>query len=320
MAELFDCNNTKLSQGSKGEKVTLLQKHLKSLGYYLTYNGRRLVVDGSYGTYTAWAVRQFQKANGLTQDGYFGPKTCQALNAKLNKTTTATATVTDSTKFDCPNINLSRGSSGELVKKLQTLLKQLGYYSDVISGNFLDNTDAAVKAFQRATNHTPDGVFGPKTCKSMNELITSSANAAKSAANTVATAQAVKKDPYLVDKTKNQFKDVDANLNIDGLNFVISSVTFTEPSNAGSWKRVDLMNGGQYVYKSYPVPKQYSVDCYMTKKEYGILENEFYKMMHRVCQVTSTIIKSGRYTVEVSLAYQNVNYRKVTLALIEYLG
>lgn len=316
MAELFDCNKTKLSQGSKGEKVTLLQKHLKSLGYYVTYNGHRLVVDGSYGTYTAWAVRQFQKANGLTQDGYFGPQTCQALNAKLNKTTT----VTDTKTFDCPNINLSRGSSGELVKKLQTLLKELGYYSDVISGNFLDNTDAAVKAFQRATNHDPDGVFGPKTCKSMNELISNAASTTTTAATTAKTVQAVKKDPYLVDKTKNQFKDVDANLNIDGLNFVISSVTFTEPSNAGSWKRVDLMNGGQYLYKSYPVPKQYSVDCYMTKKQYSLLENEFYKMMHRLCNVTSTIIKSGKYTIELSLAYQNVNYRKVTLALTEYLG
>lgn len=318
MVETFNCDNTKLSQGSKGSKVTLLQTHLKSLGYYVTYNGRRLVVDGSYGTYTAWAVKQFQKANGLTQDGYFGPKTCQVLNSKINKTTT----VTDTKTFDCPNINLKKGSSGELVKKLQTLLKELGYYNDVISGNFLNNTDAAVKAFQRATNHDPDGVFGPKTCKSMNELINKGAQktATTTTTKTTTTAKVVKKDPYLVDKTKNQFKDVDANLNIDGLNFVINSVTFTTPQTVGSWKRVDLMNGGQYTYKTNPVPRQYSVDCYMSKQQYNTLENEFYKMMHRVCQVTSTIIKSGKYTVEISLAYENVNYRKVTLALTEYLG
>ena len=320
MVETFNCENTKLSQGSKGSQVTLLQTHLKSLGYYVTYNGHRLVVDGSYGTYTAWAVKQFQKANGLTQDGYFGPQTCKVLNNKINKTTV----VTNATTFDCPNINLKMGSSGELVKKLQTLLKQLGYYSKEVDGSFGTYTDSAVKAFQRATQHSDDGVFGPKTCKSMNELInksnTSKETTAKTTTTTKTTAAVVKKDPYLVDKTKNQFKDVDANLNVDGLNFIISGVTFTTPQKVGTWKRIDLMNGGQYVYKTNPVPREYSVDLIMSKKQYTNLKNEFYKMMHRVCNVTSTIIDSGKYTVELSLAYQNVNSRKVTLKLTEYLG
>lgn len=44
--------------------------------------------------------------------------------------------------------NLKQGSSGKLVKTLQTRLTELGYYEGPISGNFLAKTTKAVKAFQ----------------------------------------------------------------------------------------------------------------------------------------------------------------------------
>lgn len=62
-----------LRPGDKGEKVQRLQRILKLLGYY---DGK---IDGSYGQKTTGAVKAFQKANGLEEDGVAGPKTLEAL-------------------------------------------------------------------------------------------------------------------------------------------------------------------------------------------------------------------------------------------------
>lgn len=58
---------------------------------------------------------------------------------------------------------LRYGNVNEDVKKLQTALKQLGYYTDAIDGSFGNNTLAAVKQFQRASGITADGIVGKNT-------------------------------------------------------------------------------------------------------------------------------------------------------------
>lgn len=58
---------------------------------------------------------------------------------------------------------LRYGNVNEDVKKLQTALKQLGYYTDAIDGSFGNNTLAAVKQFQRASGITADGIVGNNT-------------------------------------------------------------------------------------------------------------------------------------------------------------
>ena len=55
------------------------------------------------------------------------------------------------------------GSRGEEVRKIQTKLKELGYYSDAVDGIFGTKTQNAVKAFQRNCGLTADGIAGPKT-------------------------------------------------------------------------------------------------------------------------------------------------------------
>lgn len=105
MVDTFNCDdlkNNSLKQGSKGEKVTLLQTHLKTLGYYTKYNGHNLKIDGIFGQYTAWALKNFQKATGNKQDADFGPVTCKTLNEKILakngvKTTTAGGSSTKAT-------------------------------------------------------------------------------------------------------------------------------------------------------------------------------------------------------------------------------
>jgi murein L,D-transpeptidase YcbB/YkuD len=66
-----------LKPGDSGDQVKVLQTALAKLGYS---PGK---VDGEYGPATTEAVKQFQKANNLDADGVVGPKTREALAAKL---------------------------------------------------------------------------------------------------------------------------------------------------------------------------------------------------------------------------------------------
>lgn len=60
-------------QGSSGAQVRVIQDKLKRWGYY---DG---AVDGIFGSATAKAVKYFQRANGLKQDGIVGKQTLAAL-------------------------------------------------------------------------------------------------------------------------------------------------------------------------------------------------------------------------------------------------
>lgn len=62
---------TQLSNGSKGEEVRKLQNTLINKGYDVGSSG----ADGIYGDDTEGAVRQYQRDNGLTEDGIAGNNT-----------------------------------------------------------------------------------------------------------------------------------------------------------------------------------------------------------------------------------------------------
>lgn len=64
---------TILKKGSRGADVVTLQKKLN------------LQADGIFGVLTEEAVKEFQKANGLTVDGIVGAKTWAKLNGSTNK-------------------------------------------------------------------------------------------------------------------------------------------------------------------------------------------------------------------------------------------
>ena len=55
------------------------------------------------------------------------------------------------------------GSRGEEVKKIQTKLKNWGYYNGSIDGVYGWQTESAVKSFQKKNGLTVDGVAGTKT-------------------------------------------------------------------------------------------------------------------------------------------------------------
>ncbi|MBR6187171.1 MAG: D-alanyl-D-alanine carboxypeptidase family protein [Clostridia bacterium] len=58
---------------------------------------------------------------------------------------------------------LSVGSQGQMVKDLQTRLKELGYYEGNIDGDYGSGTKAAVEAFQQVNGLDADGIAGQKT-------------------------------------------------------------------------------------------------------------------------------------------------------------
>lgn len=68
-----------LKNGSEGADVREMQSGLIRLGYDLGRWG----ADGDFGDATELAVRAFQKANGLTVDGQFGPKSLAAFEQAL---------------------------------------------------------------------------------------------------------------------------------------------------------------------------------------------------------------------------------------------
>ena len=73
---MFSVGN--VQKGSKGNDVKLLQRLLKSNGMK-GKDGKELTIDGDAGTNTDYAIRQYQKKNGLTVDGCAGPKTWKSI-------------------------------------------------------------------------------------------------------------------------------------------------------------------------------------------------------------------------------------------------
>lgn len=61
----------------------------------------------------------------------------------------------------------SIGSRGSEVTKIQTRLKNWGYYSGTVDGIYGTRTQAAVKKFQKANGLTVDGIAGPRTLEAL---------------------------------------------------------------------------------------------------------------------------------------------------------
>ncbi|MDR0935878.1 MAG: spore cortex-lytic enzyme [Oscillospiraceae bacterium] len=60
-----------------------------------------------------------------------------------------------------------QGSSGEVVRQIQTKLKNWGYYSGTVDGIYGSATVAAVKKFQTKNKLTADGVVGTATLNAL---------------------------------------------------------------------------------------------------------------------------------------------------------
>jgi len=113
--------------------------NVEAIQYLLRQSGRDVEVDGDFGGQTDGAVRTFQRLNELFVDGVVGPQTWEALF-----------------------VPVVLGDLGDAVSAVQTLLNAQG--QDVaVDGDFGDQTDGAVKSFQKSNGLTVDGMVGPQT-------------------------------------------------------------------------------------------------------------------------------------------------------------
>ena len=133
-----------ISPGATGTAVRRLQRALRrtpNLG---------ITVDGIFGPQTETAVKEFQEGAGLVADGTAGPPTWDAL------------------PDGGPMPTLKEGSSGDVVRALQTVLTNgaPGEWNTTpqgIDGEFGPLTKASVAAFQSWGGVAVDGVVGDQT-------------------------------------------------------------------------------------------------------------------------------------------------------------
>ena len=78
---------------------------------------------------------------------------------------------------------LKSGSTGALVRTVQTKLKNWGYYTGTVDGVYGPKTVAAVKYFQQKNGLTQDGVVGAKTAAAMGITLTSSSSSSSSSSS-----------------------------------------------------------------------------------------------------------------------------------------
>jgi len=134
-----------------GIEVRDMQKRLIDLGYL------KGEADGQFGSATENAVKAFQFQHGLKDDGYAGEQTLNLLYSAQAQTFVPTPTPSPTPSM------LSSGSQGEEVKRLQQRLKDLGFYTGEIDGDFGKGTKSAVRIFQQQHDLSADGIAGAMT-------------------------------------------------------------------------------------------------------------------------------------------------------------
>lgn len=135
-----------LKRGNRGNKTRLLQFLLQNYGYNLSR-------DGIFGQQTETAVINFQQKNGLKADGIVGPLTwAKLLNLYPSATTIRT------------------GARSSNVEYLQRKLLSKLYPITQLDGIFGQQTENAVKEFQKENDLTSDGIVGPRTWEKIVQL------------------------------------------------------------------------------------------------------------------------------------------------------
>lgn len=100
------------------------------------------------------------------------------------------------TTFTANAATVKVGSSGAVVKSIQTKLKRWGYYTGSVDGIFGAKTKAAVQSFQRKNGLTADGIVGNATAKAMG--ISLSGGTSTSGSTTTTSSSLSNSDLYLL--------------------------------------------------------------------------------------------------------------------------
>jgi peptidoglycan hydrolase-like protein with peptidoglycan-binding domain len=152
--------------------VKILQLGLKNLGYSIN-------TDGLFSRETEKVVIVFQQSKSLPDDGIVRETTWNSIarNVKVRKPE-VNIPIDTSSESQYPVLQYRDGYStttphlGGAVKKLQSLLKQLGY-SVFEDGLFNKATEDAVKSFQRSAGLPNNGIVRENTWQALEQQIDS---------------------------------------------------------------------------------------------------------------------------------------------------
>ncbi len=136
-----------ITYGNTTANVAAVQARLKTFGYY------KSTVDGAWGNKTLAAVLRYQSDNGLTTDGRVGGGTSRRLGVTLSSAARSGG--------------ITQGKTTANVKAVQTALKNLGYYTSSVDGQWGKRTMCAVMSYQSDSGLTVDGVVGSATAKKL---------------------------------------------------------------------------------------------------------------------------------------------------------
>ncbi|MBE5777748.1 MAG: hypothetical protein E7331_00255 [Clostridiales bacterium] len=277
--------------GDETSDVKKLQKALDILGYY---DGR---IDGIYGEGTAKAVKEYQKKNGLEDDGVAGPDTVKSIFGSCSKTTlspsllaeqkgssssTSTRKSSSRTTAKAKTVNsisdigsapkpMRPGASGSDVVKLQQALECLGYYDGVIDGDYGEGTTKAVKAFQRKRGMKVDGIAGSGTIRVLfGSSGSKSSSGSSSGSKTTSTKYKTEvKDWYADDVSrlipKNAVftvKDVYTGRTFKVRRWAGSNHIDAEPLTASDSATMKKVYGGSWSWRRRPILIQYNGHVY----------------------------------------------------------
>ncbi len=115
--------------------------------------------DDLFDVHVEHAVRSFQQQRGLITDGIVGPSTYRALRD-------AAWTLGDRMLA----LMISAPMTGDDVAMLQERLSELGFNPGRPGGVFDEQTEKALRRFQREYGLVPDGLCGPATLRSLRQL------------------------------------------------------------------------------------------------------------------------------------------------------
>lgn len=168
-----------LQLGDLSDAVRTVQLRLNRISNNYPAIPKIYPVNGSYDQSTVDAVKAFQKIFNLDQDGIVGKNTwyriayLYAAITKLAELSSEGVRLEDVTEIFPPF--LRRGDKGEPVSTVQYYLSVIaafykGLMPVTVDGDFGEQTEEAVKVFQKQFDLPVDGIVGAETWARMNEV------------------------------------------------------------------------------------------------------------------------------------------------------